>query len=66
MPNFFERRQKAFAGFLLDERKGKKRGDTTKFTTHNPTQLHSTPLPLPLYYKPQQILQATTGNVEYT
>jgi hypothetical protein len=64
MPNFFERRQKAFAGFLLDERKEKK-GVIQQSLQHT-TPLNSTPLPLPLYYKPQQILQATTGNVEYT
>jgi hypothetical protein len=60
MPNFFERRQKAFAGFLLDERKEKK-GVIQQSLQHT-TPLNSTPLHFHYhsttshnkFYKPQQ------------
>jgi hypothetical protein len=55
MPNFFERRQKAFAGFLLDERKEKKKGWYNK--VYN-TQPHSTPLHST---STTTLLQATTN-----
>jgi hypothetical protein len=45
---FFERRQKAFAGFLLDDRKEKKKG-VTKLQPQQQTQLYYGIQTKPLY-----------------